>query len=212
MNSATAESPSTQLWFDVRDPATGAVVGRYPLHTEADVDAAVARARDAGTWWAALGFAERARRLDRWRAELTRGRDDLARTMRQEMGKPLSDAKLEIAMALEHLKWAARNAERVLGPRSVNASLLTINQSCRVEYRPFGVVGVIGPWNYPVFTPLGCVPNPECSCPRLWSTPATPNSSVRTPRPSRNAGPRPARCVTYRSGRTRCTSSRPCRS
>ncbi|MQY17626.1 Glutarate-semialdehyde dehydrogenase DavD [Nocardia sp. RB20] len=157
VTSTTAESPSTQLRFDVRDPATGAVVGRYPVHTEVDVAAAVARAREAGTWWAALGFAERARRLDRWRAEVTRGRDDLARIMRQEMGKPLSDAKLEIAMALEHLKWAARNAERVLGPKSVHASLLTINQSCRVEYRPYGVVGVIGPWNYPVFTPLGSI-------------------------------------------------------
>ncbi|RMI31388.1 aldehyde dehydrogenase family protein [Nocardia stercoris] len=141
--------------FDVRDPATGALVGTYPNHTAAEVDAAVARARAASDWWQQLGFAERARRLDRWRGEIARGASELAALVRAEMGKPRADAQLEIAMAAEHLRWAARNAERVLGPRSVPAGLLTINHAATVEYLPYGVVGVIGPWNYPIFTPLG---------------------------------------------------------
>ncbi|MGW3543868.1 aldehyde dehydrogenase family protein [Nocardia niigatensis] len=153
----TTETESAQLTLDVRNPATGRVVGRYPVHTAGDVDAAVARAEAAASWWAALNFADRARSLDRWRAEISRGRADLARVMSEEMGKPISDAKLEIAMALEHLKWAAHNAHSVLGRRSVRASLLTLDQECTVEYRPFGVVGVIGPWNYPVFTPLSSI-------------------------------------------------------
>ncbi|WP_371855978.1 aldehyde dehydrogenase family protein [Nocardia alba] len=148
---------TTSLSFDVHSPATGALVGSYPSHDESAVEAAVDRAHGAATWWRTVGFDERARRLDRWRAEITRGRDELARIMSEEMGKPRSDAALEIVMALEHLKWAARNAKDVLGPRSVTPSLLTVNQACRVEYRPFGVVGVIGPWNYPVFTPLGSI-------------------------------------------------------
>ncbi|MEV0341443.1 aldehyde dehydrogenase family protein [Nocardia sp. NPDC050713] len=143
--------------FDVRNPATGAVVGTYPIHTAAEVDEAVAHAHQGAVWWEALGFRERARRLNAWRAEIAWGREELAQLMRQEMGKPISDAKLEIAMALEHLAWAAANAEQVLGRRSVAPSLLTLNQACAVEYRPFGVVGVIGPWNYPVFTPLGSI-------------------------------------------------------
>lgn len=143
--------------FDVRNPATGTTVGTYPVHTVAEVDAAVHRAHRAADWWGALGFVERAKYLDAWRAEITRGRADLAQVMHDEMGKPISDAKLEIAMALEHLKWAARNAEKVLGRRPVPSSLLTINQAAWVEHRPFGVVGVIGPWNYPVFTPLSSV-------------------------------------------------------
>lgn len=141
--------------FEVRDPATGETAGVYPVHTRADVDAAVAAAHPAGTWWAALGFAERARRLDAWRGEIARDRAALAELIHVEMGKPVPDAKLEIAMALEHLRWAARHAERVLGRRSVRPSLLTANHAASVEYRPYGVVGVIGPWNYPVFTPLG---------------------------------------------------------
>ncbi|WP_406229888.1 aldehyde dehydrogenase family protein [Nocardia sp. NBC_01009] len=141
--------------FEVHDPATGRSVGSYPVHAAADVDATVATAHDAGAWWAALGCTERRRRLDAWRAEITRGRAELAEIIHTEMGKPVSDAKLEIAMALEHLKWAAANAEKVLSRRSVSPGLLAINQEATVEYRPFGVVGVIGPWNYPVFTPMG---------------------------------------------------------
>ncbi|MBF6171810.1 aldehyde dehydrogenase family protein [Nocardia blacklockiae] len=154
---ATTTINGSATTFEVRDPATGEVVGVYPIHTRADVDAAVAAARPAGTWWAALGFAERARRLDGWRGEIARGRAELAELIHREMGKPVSDAKLEIAMALEHLRWAARNAEKVLGRRSVRPSLLTANHAAAVEYLPYGVVGVIGPWNYPVFTPLGSV-------------------------------------------------------
>ncbi len=153
-HTATTADPAPGT-FDVRSPATGEVVGTYPNHTASDVDAAVARARAASDWWQRLGFAERARRLDRWRGEIARGAGELAELVRLEMGKPLADAQLEIAMAAEHLRWAARNAERVLGPKSVPSGLLTINQAATVEYLPYGVVGVIGPWNYPIFTPLG---------------------------------------------------------
>ncbi|MFG3619443.1 aldehyde dehydrogenase family protein [Nocardia sp. NPDC047654] len=154
----TETRPAAQdSMFEVRNPASGLVVGRYPNRTPAQVEAAVTRAQEAAAEWAAMGFAERGRVLDRWRAEIVRGRNDLARIMHQEMGKPISDAKLEIVMALEHLKWAARNAQRVLGRRAVGSSLLTLNQASSVEYRPFGVVGIIGPWNYPVFTPLSSI-------------------------------------------------------
>ncbi|MBF6302360.1 aldehyde dehydrogenase family protein [Nocardia amamiensis] len=148
---------ATVSTFEVRNPATAATVGVHPVHTAAQVDAAVALGYEAAAWWADLGFAGRARRLDAWRAEIARRRDALARIVHEEMGKPIADAKLEIVMALEHLKWAARHAEKVLGRRPVPSSLLTINHAAEVEYRPFGVVGVIGPWNYPVFTPLSSV-------------------------------------------------------
>ncbi|MGK8523957.1 aldehyde dehydrogenase family protein [Nocardia asteroides] len=149
--------PPVVSTFDVHDPATGEVVGTYPVHDRDDVDAVVATAHTAAAWWRDLGFAGRARYLDAWRAEIVAGRETLAQVIHREMGKPISDAKLEIAMALEHLQWAARNAEKVLGRRSVPSSLLTINHAAAIEYLPLGVVGVIGPWNYPVFTPLGSI-------------------------------------------------------
>ena len=64
---------------------------------------------------------------------------------------------VELATAIEHLDWAARNAKRVLGPRRVRPGLLVAELSAHLEYQPYGVVGVIGPWNYPVLTPIGSI-------------------------------------------------------
>ena len=81
----------------------------------------------------------------------------LAQLMHEETGKPLDDAKLEIITAVLHIDWAARHARRVLRARRVRSGLAAINQASTVEYLPLGVVGVIGPWNYPVFTPIGSI-------------------------------------------------------
>ena len=141
--------------FDVISPANGQVVGTHPRGSADDVDDAVRRAREVAGWWAELGFEARARRLDAWRGIIARRAPELAELTHLEMGKPQADAMFEIAMALEHLAWAAKNAARVLGRRTVRPSLLTVNQAAGIEYLPLGVVGVIGPWNYPIFTPLG---------------------------------------------------------
>src|SRR5918994_7030008 len=83
--------------------------------------------------------------------------DELTELMHREGGKPLDDALIEATTALEHLDWAARKAEKVLGPRRVSAGLLMANQAASLEYEPLGVVGVIGPWNYPILTPVGSI-------------------------------------------------------
>ena len=61
------------------------------------------------------------------------------------------------ALAIDHLAWAATHAEKVLKRRKVPSGLVMANQAANVEYLPLGVVGVIGPWNYPVFTPMGSI-------------------------------------------------------
>ncbi|SCL66730.1 Acyl-CoA reductase [Micromonospora citrea] len=138
-------------------PASGAEVGRLPVATPEDVGRAVDRARRAGEWWAGLGFAGRRQRLLRWRALLARRIEELADLVHAEGGKPVADAVVEIVTAVEHVDWAARNARRVLGPRRVRSRLVLAEFSAHLEYQPHGVVGVIGPWNYPVFTPIGSV-------------------------------------------------------
>lgn len=140
--------------FTSVNPATGAVVGRWPDCDEADVAAAVSRARAAaGPWWD-LGFDGRRRLLDAWRGHIARGLEDLVALVHAENGKPCGDVVLETAVALDHLAWAAVHAGRVLRSRRVRAGLLAANHAASVEYHPFGVVGVIGPWNYPVLTPM----------------------------------------------------------
>jgi acyl-CoA reductase-like NAD-dependent aldehyde dehydrogenase len=138
-------------------PATGDVVGVHPVDEAAEVEAAVARARQASAWWADLGFDGRKKILDQWRGVLARRMGQLSDVVHRETGKPHADAQLEVGLAVDHLAWAASHAEKVLGPRKVSAGLLMANHAASVEYHPLGVVGVIGPWNYPVFTPMGSI-------------------------------------------------------
>jgi acyl-CoA reductase-like NAD-dependent aldehyde dehydrogenase len=74
----------------------------------------------------------------------------------RETGKPHSDAALEAALAIEHISWAAKFAPKVLSPQNRPSGLLMFNiGSPGYNAFHFGVVGVIGPWNYPMFTPMG---------------------------------------------------------
>ncbi|GAA3947987.1 aldehyde dehydrogenase family protein [Actinomadura viridis] len=152
--SVATESSAT---FASLNPATGEVVAEHPVHDDAAVAEAVGRARDAAAWWRALGWKERRLRLLNVKGALTRNLNRMAELIHQETGKPLQDAQLETIMAIVHLDWAARNARRVLGPRTVFPGVASINQKAVLEYQPLGVVGVIGPWNYPIFTPMGSI-------------------------------------------------------
>lgn len=156
-NNAAADEARGAATFDSLDPRTGQVVGTHPVHGEDDVRAAVARARDAAAWWGALSFGERERLLGSWKSLITQRLDELAAVVQQETGKPRGDALVELSLAVDHLAWASKHAEKVLKRRRVPSGLVMANQKATVEYRPLGVVGVIGPWNYPVFTPLGSI-------------------------------------------------------
>jgi acyl-CoA reductase-like NAD-dependent aldehyde dehydrogenase len=149
--------PPKSTTFKSLDPRTGEVVGEHRVHDAADIAKAVAAARDAQPWWAELGFEGRKARLDAWRRLLLGRIEEAANLICAETGKPADDARLELLLVIEHLHWAAANAEKVLRRRRVKPGLLMINQAATVEYVPLGVVGVIGPWNYPAFTPMGSI-------------------------------------------------------
>lgn len=154
---ATVPQPATDAVIEVRNPGTGEPLGSYPIRGDAEVRAAAERARTSAAWWSALSFGQRAQRLDRYRGMLARRGPQLASVVHDETGKPYSDAALEIALVLDHIAWAAKNARRVLGRHRAPVRLLTANHGATVAYQPVGVVGVLGPWNYPVFTPLGSI-------------------------------------------------------
>jgi len=139
------------------DPAGGGEVATFPEMTAEQVRATVAETRQAAAWWSALTWAERERRLRKWAGVISRGHEELCELMHKENGKPRDDAFLEVFLAIEHIGWAAGHARKVLRPRRVGTGLLMANHSASLEYQPLGVVGVIGPWNYPVFTPMGSI-------------------------------------------------------
>ena len=88
---------------------------------------------------------------------MTRRIAQLADVMHQETGKPHSDATLEAALAIDHLAWAAKHAEKVLGRRKVSRRAGDGQPGGDRGVPPARCVGVIGPWNYPVFTPMGSI-------------------------------------------------------
>ena len=143
--------------FDSYNPVTGLSIGQHALSSKEDVDAALASAREVAPFWQALDFKGRKKALLQWNSYLLENLDDLVEIVSLETGKPLSDATLEASLALAHLGWAARQAEEVLRTSHRSPGLLMANMSATVERSPLGVVGVIGPWNYPVFTPMGSI-------------------------------------------------------
>lgn len=139
------------------DPRTGETVGSYAIQEADDIVRAVRAARSAGKWWADLGFGPRKRWLLDWKRIIARRAGELVDLLREETGKPEMDAAIEVMLAVENLDWAARNAGRALGRRSLAPNWLTRDQHASVGYLPLGVVGVLGPWHNPVFTPMGSI-------------------------------------------------------
>ncbi len=143
--------------FDSHNPVTNEVLASYEIFSEEAVNSAVDRARVASRAWRELGFHGRRRILLKWSSDLLTNIDALVELVSLETGKPLSDAKLEASLAAGHIAWAARHAESIMRTSHRSPGLLMANMSATVERSPVGVVGVIGPWNYPVFTPLGSI-------------------------------------------------------
>lgn len=133
------------------------MVGIFPNTSPKEVNEVVARSKVAAQRWADLGFRGRFLVLRSWASLLTRELESTAHLIHRETGKPLSDAKLETALAIEHISWAAKFAPKVLARQNRPSGLLMFNLHSQVQRVPFGVVGVIGPWNYPIFTPIGSI-------------------------------------------------------
>jgi len=147
----------TLVTFDSYDPVSDEILATFPIYSQDDVNRIVTSAREAAPRWLALGYAGRRKVLLTWSKLLADRIEECAALISRETGKPKSDATLEATLAIAHLAWAARNAREVLRTQSRKPGILMANMSATVERSPFGVVGVIGPWNYPIFTPMGSI-------------------------------------------------------
>ena len=143
--------------FNSHNPVTDEVIGTYRLLSAKEVSEVVGHARDASPGWIELGFAGRKKILLAWGKYIISNVDQIASLISLETGKPLSDAKLEVSIAVSHIGWAARHAEDIMRSSYRAPGALMANMSAVVERSPLGVVGVIGPWNYPIFTPVGSI-------------------------------------------------------
>ena len=143
--------------FKSYNPVNNKVIGTYPIQLGKEIDQVVARARVVSSKWVNLGFNGRKKTLLAWSNYIIKNIEEIASIVSLETGKPLSDARLEVSIAVSHIGWAARHAEDVMRTSHRAPGALMANMSATVERSPVGVVGVIGPWNYPIFTPVGSI-------------------------------------------------------
>jgi acyl-CoA reductase-like NAD-dependent aldehyde dehydrogenase len=160
---AIAESgrPVAAEKIQVENPATGAVVGSVPNMPPDEVAALVARARAAQPAWEALGFDGRAAVLRRAQKWVTGNQDRIVETIVSETGKTHDDALInEVGYAATAFGFWAKHAAGYLADEKVRTSSpFVLGRKLVVRYRPLGVIGVVGPWNYPLTNSFGdCIP------------------------------------------------------
>ena len=137
------------------DPATGEDVGRAPLASPEDVKEAVRRARAAQPAWASLSFQARGRIILRARKLVLAERDEIARLVSRETGKPVAEAlAMEIVPTLDAMHYFAHASENLLRPQKIDIGQYGLmGRSSTIVFRPLGVIGIISPWNFPLATP-----------------------------------------------------------
>ena len=132
--------------FAVKNPATGDVVGHAADATIEQVDQAIQAADRAFRAWARMPAEQRSEILYRAYAIMSERIEEIARTLTQENGKPLAEARAETKQAASFILWSAEEAKRVYG-RTVPAS--AESKRILVLRQPVGVVAAITPWNFP---------------------------------------------------------------
>jgi acyl-CoA reductase-like NAD-dependent aldehyde dehydrogenase len=145
----------------VENPATGEIVTTVPDLDEAAVAELARRGRAAQPIWEAYGFEGRGRVLRRMQKWVMDNADRVVRTIVSETGKTYEDAQLaEISYAGAAFGFWADHAEEYLADERVRTSNVIVKgRKLVVRYKPLGLIGVIGPWNYPLTNSFGdCIP------------------------------------------------------
>lgn len=133
--------------FDVINPATEEVLKSVPDLGAAECKAAIERAAGAQTEWAARPAKERSALLEAWYHAMMDASEELAGIITSECGKPLAEARGEVAYGASFIKWYGEEAKRIYG-ETIPAA--TSDKRIIVLREPIGVVGAITPWNFPL--------------------------------------------------------------
>ncbi len=131
---------------DIKNPANSALLGSVPVMGQAETRRAIVAAEEAGKAWAARTAGERSRILRAWYDLLLANQEDLALILTSEQGKPLAEARGEIAYAASYIEWFAEEGKRAYGdiipPNLADRRIVALKQ-------PVGVCAAITPWNFP---------------------------------------------------------------
>jgi acyl-CoA reductase-like NAD-dependent aldehyde dehydrogenase len=162
---ATVEQQSSEAGasagISVENPATGQVIRTVSATPPEDVPSVVKHAREVQPAWEAIGFDGRARVLRRAQKWVIDNSDRIVETIVSETGKTWEDAfAAEVVYAANSFGFWAKRAPQYLADEKIRSSNpVVLGRKLILRYRPVGVVGVIGPWNYPLTNSFGdCIP------------------------------------------------------
>lgn len=130
----------------VTNPATGELVNEVLVDTEEQVLAKIEKVAEGFQSWKKVNAHERARLLKRWAEKVLEEKEEIARVMTLESGKPLKESLGEVEYAVSYIEWFSEEAKRIYG-RTVPAN--AESKRIVVTKQPVGVVGAITPWNFP---------------------------------------------------------------
>src|SRR5204863_9242106 len=142
-------------FFDVHNPATGDVIGRTPLSSGADVDAAVQAATEAFPGWRETPVNTRAQVLYRLKALIEQRFDEMARTVTTEHGKTLDEARGSVRRGIECVEAACGAPSLMQGSGLED---IAAGVDCHVVRQPLGVCAAIAPFNFPAMVPMWFLP------------------------------------------------------
>lgn len=157
---ASTSSPDVPATYrddviSVSSPATGAHLGEVPVHGAEDVRAAVAKARKAQVAWADLSVKERCQAMRAFRLQLAQHAEEMAKAVSLENGKPVTEALTHDVLPLcDLMSYFETRAPKILAPQAIPLHFMVQRRSY-LHCVPRGVVGVIGPWNFPLSIPIG---------------------------------------------------------
>jgi acyl-CoA reductase-like NAD-dependent aldehyde dehydrogenase len=157
----TPEAGAAAGTITVSNPATGQPIRSVPVTPREDVASMVAHAHDVQPAWEAAGFEGRGRVLRRAQKWVVDNTERIVETIVSETGKTFEDAfAAEVAYAAAGFGFWAKHAPQYLADEKIRTSSpFVLGRKLVVRYRPVGVVGVIGPWNYPLTNSFGdCIP------------------------------------------------------
>ena len=137
------------------NPATGSQIGESPLHSIEDLAKMMSESRAAQKEWQKLSVKERGKRILKIKDYLVDNLDSISKTISDDNGKVRFDAlATEVFPAVMATKYYVKNAPKFLKERRIPFSSIVLANKCsRIRFEPFGVVGIISPWNYPFAIP-----------------------------------------------------------
>jgi len=135
--------------FKKHSPTTGKFIINVPMLSKAEVDDEILKVKSAQKRWGDVPLRRRAQILIRFRKNLVRRMDEFIEIIRLESGKTEMDAIVEVFIAANHLNYVAKKGRRYLREEHRPTGAMKIKKAY-VAYLPFGVVGIISPWNYPL--------------------------------------------------------------